>query len=479
MHDVTPQNAQAADAVPDAGPEAPPPLNLRRAVRGLLAVTLVIALLSDPTALLDHPGLAVALAAVILALDRLRIDIFDRARVSPAGVMSLALAFVFGPIGVLFAEVLVAVDRAARKVNATRIGFDLSNQVLAGAAAAGTYLALHAYVGTIVAAIAGALANYLVSASLLSVVLSVMSKTSLRATWREQFAWLWLQYVAFGALAGGLVLMYATLGLWSVALFTLPIAVLWFGQHQYLSRTRSSVSELRSRNEQLEVAHNRLESALADREQLLERAHSSYLRTITTLARAVQARDPYAMGRCERVTRIAQRLAGQLGFGVEDREAIAVGVICADIGKVGIPDRLLNASGDLSERDAQVLRSYPKISAFILDELEVPTLVKEMARNQLERWDGSGSPDSLAGEAIPLAARILAVADALDRKTSDGPGRPAMPLHLALNEFDTETGSRFCPTVVRSMRNCLDTDPALRSYFGGSAFTQEGTPHAA
>jgi ribonuclease P protein subunit RPR2 len=187
------------------------------------------------------------------------------------------------------------------------------------------------------------------------------------------------------------------------------------------------------------------------------------------------------MGRCERVTRIAQRLAGELGFGAEDREAIAVGVICADIGKVGIPDRLLNVnpSGDLPERDAQVLRSYPKTSAFILDELEVPALVREMARNHLERWDGSGSPDSLAGAEIPLAARILAVADALDRKTSDGPGRPAIALDLALNEFDMESGSRFCPTVVNAMRHCLDTDPALRSYFGGSAFTQEGTPHAA
>jgi HD-GYP domain-containing protein (c-di-GMP phosphodiesterase class II) len=467
------------EAALESAPLVAPPSGLRWAVRGLLAITLVIALLSDPNALLDHPGLAVALAVVLVALDRMRIDIFDRAQVSPAGVMSLALAFLFGPLGVLFAEALVAGDRAVRRVSPTRIGFDLSNQVLAGTASFGVYVALHDSLGTIGAATAGALANYLVSASLLSVVLSVMGKTSLRATWGEQFAWLWVHYLAFGALAGGLVLMHVTLGVWAVALFTLPIAVLWIAEHQYLSRSRRSVSELRSRNAELEVAHKQLSSALDDRQQLLERAHTSYLRTITTLGRAVQARDPYAMGRCERVTRIAQRLADELGFGAEERHAIAVGVICADIGKVGIPDRLLTGRGELSLADHKALRSYPEISAFILDELDVPTLVKEMARNHLERWDGAGSPDRLAGEDIPMAARILAVADALDHKTSEGPGRAALTLDHALSEFAMETGTRFCPTVVGSLRNCLNTDPALRSYFGGDAFIQEGTPYAA
>jgi HD-GYP domain-containing protein (c-di-GMP phosphodiesterase class II) len=264
-----------------------------------------------------------------------------------------------------------------------------------------------------------------------------------------------------------------SLGGWPVAVFTLPIALLWIAENRYLRRSRRNVAELRWRYKQLEMVRERLETALVDRQQLLERAHGTYLRTITTLARAVQARDPYAAGRCERVTRIAQRLADELGFGAEDRHAIAVGVICADIGKIGIPDRLLEGRGNLSDRDYQFLRSYPEISGFILSELELPTLVKEMARSHLERWDGRGGPDGLAGEDIPLSARILAVADALDHKTADGPGRPAMPLDLALSEFAMESGSRFCPTVVDAMRRCLATDPALRSYFGGS-LTPEG-----
>ena len=115
----------------------------------------------------------------------------------------------------------------------------------------------------------------------------------------------------------------------------------------------------------------------------------AYLRTIVTLARAVQARDPYAAGRSERVTRLAQRIAGELGLGAEHNHAIAVGVVCADIGKIGLPDRLLHGRGHLPDEDYAILRSYPAISSFILAELELPVIVKEMARSHLERWDGS------------------------------------------------------------------------------------------
>lgn len=471
----------ATDAIDEAAPAPmrPTPQWVSNAIRVLVLAALATVALSDPQRLLDHPALAAALAAVVVALDRLRIDIFDRARVSPAGVMVLALAFFFGAPGVFFAEALVAADRVGRRLKGTHIGFDFANQVLAGAVAAGVYVALHGPIGTMGAAVAGALANYLVSASLLSIVLSVTSGTSLRAVWREQFAWLWTHYVAFGAIAGGMVLTNHRLGLWTVVVFSGPIAILWIAEQQYLSRMRRTVSDLRIGNARLEVAREKLEGALADRQQLLERVHSSYLRTITTLARAVQARDPYAAGRCERITRIAQRLADELGFDAGDRHAIAVGVICADIGKIGVPDRLLHGRGTLSEHDYKLLRSYPEISAFILDELELPKLVKEMARSHLERWDGGGGPDGLAGEEIPLAARILAVADAVDHKTAAGPGRPALPLDLALSEFEMETGTRFCPTVVRAMRTCLDNDPALRSYFGGDAMIQEGAGRAA
>jgi HD-GYP domain-containing protein (c-di-GMP phosphodiesterase class II) len=188
-------------------------------------------------------------------------------------------------------------------------------------------------------------------------------------------------------------------------------------------------------------------------------AADAYLRTIITLARAVQARDPYAAGRSERVTRLAQRIAAELGLAADHNHAIAVGVVCADIGKIGLPDRLLHGRGHLSESDYAILRSYPAISSFILAELELPEIVKEMARSHLERWDGRGGPDHLAGESIPLFARVLSVADAIDHKVAGGQALPP-----AFAEIQAESATRFCPTVVDAAHRCLAADPALRDY---------------
>jgi putative two-component system response regulator len=174
------------------------------------------------------------------------------------------------------------------------------------------------------------------------------------------------------------------------------------------------------------------------------------LRTIVTLARAVQDRDPYAAGRSERVTRLAQRTAVALGLGADHHHAIAVGVVCADIGKIGLPDRLLHGRGTLSDDDYATLRSYPAMSSYILGELELPQLVKEMARWHLERWDGNGGPDGLAGESIPIFARILAVADAVDA--------------ASFSEVAEQSGTRFCPTTAAATHRAPAADRALRDY---------------
>ena len=125
------------------------------------------------------------------------------------------------------------------------------------------------------------------------------------------------------------------------------------------------------------------------------------LRTIVTLARAVQARDPYAAGRSEHITRLAQLIAGDL-----------VGVVCADIGRIGPPDRLLQGRGQLSDEDYATLRSYPAMSSYILGELDLPAVVKEMARcNALpsERKDRPNYVDRLTQQEDAMKARIARI----------------------------------------------------------------------
>src|SRR5205814_3734401 len=181
----------------------------------------------------------------------------------------------------------------------------------------------------------------------------------------------------------------------------------WITQKQYLDRSRSGVQELRHTNDQLQLA-------LDENRELLERTKRGYLSTITSLARTIEAKDPYTGGHTERVADYALMLARELGFGDDELQAVEVGAVIHDIGKIGIPDRILLKPGRLDSDEFEEMRRHPEISSYILDELDLPKVVRDMARNHHERFDGKGYPDGLKGDQIPLAARILTVADAFD-----------------------------------------------------------------
>src|SRR5690349_7158895 len=214
---------------------------------------------------------------------------------------------------------------------------------------------------------------------------------------------------------------------------------------------------------------------LEDNQQLLRRMHRSYLSTITSLARAVEAKDPYTSGHTERVARIAVVLAEELGFDEAQLQAVEVGAIIHDIGKVGIADEILLKPGPLTPEETREMRKHPELSSYIVADLELPPVVKQMARSHHERYDGTGYPDGLAGEEIPLAGRILSVADALDAMTSDRPYRNALPLDTARTEILSMSGTPFCPRVVAALTKALDHRPDLRATF--PADSPDGAPH--
>src|SRR5437764_2468425 len=110
----------------------------------------------------------------------------------------------------------------------------------------------------------------------------------------------------------------------------------------------------------------------------------------------------------------------------DDLRAIEVGSVIHDIGKIGIADQILTKPGRLTDDEFSEMRRHPEISSYIVSELDLPPIVKHMVRSHHERWDGSGYPDGLSGEEIPLAARILSVADTLDAMTSDRSYRAAL-----------------------------------------------------
>jgi HD-GYP domain-containing protein (c-di-GMP phosphodiesterase class II) len=183
----------------------------------------------------------------------------------------------------------------------------------------------------------------------------------------------------------------------------------------------------------------------------VEEARRTHLATIAALSRSMEAKDYYTGGHTERVAALAVELGKRLGLEGEDLDALQIGALLHDVGKIGIPEWILHKPGPLDEDEWAVMREHPVISDYILSDVELPPIVRQVARWSHERIDGQGYPDWLTGDSIPLAARIVLVADAFDAITSDRPYRPARDPRAALAELRANAGSQFCPVVVAAL----------------------------
>jgi HD-GYP domain-containing protein (c-di-GMP phosphodiesterase class II) len=173
----------------------------------------------------------------------------------------------------------------------------------------------------------------------------------------------------------------------------------------------------------------------------------------------MEAKDFYTGGHTERVSGMAVAIAGRLGYSGPDLDSIEIGAVLHDIGKIGIPDRILNKSGPLDDEEWKVMKGHPLISEKILSDVGLSSVVLEIARSSHERLDGKGYPDGLEGDQIPLPARVVLVADAVDALTSDRPYRRARPLPLAMEEIRRHAGTQFCPRVVAALEELYREDP--------------------
>jgi putative nucleotidyltransferase with HDIG domain len=179
--------------------------------------------------------------------------------------------------------------------------------------------------------------------------------------------------------------------------------------------------------------------------QLLRKQREMFLSTITILAQAVELRDQYTGGHTHRVTAYSLLLAQELELQAEDLQLIKTGTPLHDIGKIGIPDAVLNKPGKLTAEEFEVMKTHTTKGAKILEQVPDLHAVIPIARSHHERWDGNGYPDGLRGEAIPRLARIVAVADAFDAMTSDRPYRQGMAAEVAFAEVEKQRGKQFAP----------------------------------
>lgn len=177
---------------------------------------------------------------------------------------------------------------------------------------------------------------------------------------------------------------------------------------------------------------------------------------ILSLASALEAKDPYTHGHSERVGLLASQLGGSLGMPEEACENLLVAGLLHDIGKIGVSEALLNKPGALTEAELLAVMAHPVLGEEICRPLRSARLALPMIRHHHERYDGSGYPDQLAGDAIPFGARIMGVADAYDALTSSRSYRDSMssPDALAVLENETRIG-RWDPRVMSALRKVL------------------------
>jgi putative two-component system response regulator len=206
---------------------------------------------------------------------------------------------------------------------------------------------------------------------------------------------------------------------------------------------------------QLEREQQRLELAVADRTRALDGAH---LEIVERLARAAEYRDDNTGEHTRRVGRLAGRLARSLGLPPLASETIERAAPLHDVGKVGVPDAILLKPGPLTPGEFTVLKTHAQMGARILSGSRVPLLraAEEIAMSHHERWDGSGYPLGLTGEGIPLAGRIVALADAFDAMTHVRPYQAAMTTVDAREAISSERGRHFDPQVVDAFNGSFD-----------------------
>jgi putative nucleotidyltransferase with HDIG domain len=228
-------------------------------------------------------------------------------------------------------------------------------------------------------------------------------------------------------------------------------------------------TELRQEIERLRAELARQEQESADKERQLERyaadlrdtfkeerarsqeLHRSYMATVRALSNAVEARDAYTGKHAERVTAYGMAIWRSIGLEpADDGPALEFGFLLHDIGKVAIPDAILYKPGKLTEKERALMAQHPVIGAEIVRDIGFLRDATKVVRSHHERWDGSGYPDGLAQEEIPIAARVFSVADVLDALTSDRPYRPASTLAVARQMIVQGSGSQFDPQVVEA-----------------------------
>jgi len=221
----------------------------------------------------------------------------------------------------------------------------------------------------------------------------------------------------------------------------------------------------------LNEVYRRERARTAELEDALKELEDSYLATVRTLAFVVEAKDTHTRSHLDRAHDYAVALAQRVAPELAADQTLRYGFFLHDIGKIGIPERILSKPGPLTDDEWSIMRTHPLLGAQILSPVKFLHPALPIVEAHHEKWDGTGYPRGLRGEDIPLGARIFALVDAFDAMTSDRPYRRSMTFEQALESITKAAGTQFDPEVVRCFEElCADSE-------SGRIFLGEGARH--
>jgi diguanylate cyclase (GGDEF)-like protein/putative nucleotidyltransferase with HDIG domain len=380
--------------------------------------------------------------------------------ISVSAVGALAGAAMFGPRAALpLAFTIVAVEWSARRDDWYYALFNIGALSLASLAAAAVFS-----VGLIpedgspwkapVVAGAGLVAGgmyFVVNTALISLAMALEGHDRWSGVWRERFSWLLPHYVVFGLVGGAIALAYAAIGLYGLGVFVLPLLLMRKTMAAYLGHTEKSTKKLRKAAETIRTQNVSLEQA---NRLLKERSTAA----MESLSATVDARDAYTAGHSRRVQQLALAIGRELGLSQAELDLLGHAALFHDIGKLAIPDAILLKPASLTVDEWALMQRHADEGARIIDRLGFLNDAVPAIRHHHERFDGTGYPEGLAGEDIPLGARIIHVADALDSMLTTRIYRAARPAEEALEELRRGSGAQFCPRCVSALERLLQTD---------------------
>ena len=406
----------------------------------ILMASLRTMILSPGASWLVFLGLAVVTGTFMMKLPRIE------TRFSLSDTLFFTSVLSFGPE---CAALVAAVDAlcASLRFNARDRLFAMRTMFNMTAAAVSIWLPAHAFaaaggdgLGVTLLILVGGYS--LMNTGAIATVIALTSRTSIAEVWRENFAWVWVAHAWGGLIAGAIALYVPHVNIYSLLLIVAVGFVGYKTVRLWLGKVEESTGHLHKLNE-------------------------LYLATIKALAMAIDAKDQVTHGHIRRVQVYAVGLAKALGVNDDPTlKGIEAGALLHDTGKIAVPEHILNKPGKLNAQEYERMKSHVTIGADILSGIDFPYPVIPYVRHHHENWDGTGYPDRIAGEAIPLGARILSVVDCFDALTSDRPYRRALSTDAALDILRERSGTMYDPRVVEKF---IEIHPSLTEMLAAEA----------